>query len=221
MVRVRFWPRHRLKTKGGYLLYRRILIFGIFLNILPVSSLMAGPLDPYFAKLRTFSGLFSQTVVQGGAAAQKNEGVLYIKSPDKFRLEYTAPYVQIYVADGTKLWQYDEDLEQVIVKPQGEVLANSPVIVLSNTKNLQKNYHVEPQGSWDGQKWFLLRPKSADTNFEQVRLGFKGKKLSTMELKDSFGQFSRLSFREVKNNVPLAEKLFTFRPPEGVDVIKE
>lgn len=129
--------------------------------------------------------------------------------------------MQIYVADGQKLWQYDEDLEQVIVKPQGQILANSPVIVLSNTKNLQKNYHVEPQGSWDGQKWFLLRPKSADTNFEQVRLAFKGKKLSTMELKDSFGQFSRLKFQHVKNNPPLKDALFTFSPPEGVDVITE
>jgi len=201
-------------------LYKR-LVAGLFVGIMPISLALAGPLDQYFGNLKTFKANFSQSLIQGQDQVQNTRGILYIKSPDKFRLDYTEPYVQIYVADGKKLWQYDEDLEQVIVKPQGQILANSPVIVLSNTKNLQKNYHVESQGTWDGQKWFLLRPKSADTNFEQVRLAFKGKILSTMELKDSFGQFSRLTFQNVKNNVPLKDSLFTFSPPEGVDVITE
>jgi len=201
-------------------LYRQI-ISGLCIGLLPFSLALAGPLDQYFANLKTLKADFSQSLVQGGDKMQNTRGILYIKSPDKFRLEYTDPYVQIYVADGKKLWQYDQDLEQVIVKEQGQILANSPVIVLSNTKNLHKNYHVEYQGNWDGQKWYMLRPKTADTNFEQVRLAFKDKKLSTMELKDSFGQFSRLKFQNVKNNIPLKNTLFTFSPPEGVDVITE
>ncbi len=201
-------------------MYRRF-VTGFCLSLIPISITLAGPLDQYFGNLKTFEADFTQTIVQGADQLQNTRGKLYIKSPDKFRLDYITPYVQIYVADGKKLWQYDEDLEQVIVKPQGQILANSPIIVLSNTKNLQKNYTVESQGSWDGQKWFLLRPKSADTNFEQVRLAFKGKILSTMELKDSFGQFSRLKFQNVKINTTLANTLFIFQPPEGVDVITE
>lgn len=221
MEHVRSWPRRLPEVKGAYLLFRQRVTFSLFLCLFPVATIFAGPLDQYFANLKTFSADFSQTLVQGMDQMQNTRGILYIKSPDKFRLEYTAPYVQIYVADGKKLWQYDEDLEQVIIKPQGQILANSPLIVLSNAKNLHKNYHVEPQGTWNGQKWYMLKPKSADTNFEQVRLAFKGKKLSTMELKDSFGQFSRLTFQNVKNNIPLSESLFTFTPPEGVDVITE
>lgn len=201
-------------------MYKR-LISGLFISLLPISLVLAGSLDQYFANIKTIKANFSQTLVQGKDQLQNTRGILYVKSPDNFRLEYTAPYVQIYVADGKNLWQYDEDLEQVIVKPQGQILANSPITLLSNTKNLHKNYHVESQGTWDGQKWFMLRPKSADTNFEQVRLSFKGKILSTMELKDSFGQFSRLTFQNVKNNIPLEKSLFTFTPPEGVDVITE
>ena len=198
---------------------KRFLI-SISLGLLPV-TLVAGPLDPYFADMKTFQAEFTQSLVQGADRLQNNQGKIYIKSPDKFRLDYTAPYVQIYVADGKKVYQYDADLEQVIIKPQAQILNNTPLFVLSNTKKLQESYHVEAQGSWDEQNWFLLRPKSADTNFEQIRLAFKGKNLSTMELKDSFGQFSRLTFRNVKNNAPLAENLFKFTPPEGVDVITE
>ncbi len=220
----RFWPR-RLpninNTIGGYLLYRRLVVAGLLTGLLPISMALAGPLDQYFVDLKTFKANFSQTLVQGKDKKQDLHGILYIKSPNQFRLDYTAPYVQIYVADGKKLWQYDADLEQVIVKPQGQILANLPIIVLSNTKNLQENYTVEAQGSWDGQNWYMLKPKSADTNFEQVRLAFKGKNLSTMELKDSFGQFSRLTFQDAKKNIPLADSLFIFKPPAGVDVITE
>lgn len=196
-------------------------ITGIVFASLPTACLIAGPLDKYFADLRTFEADFTQSLVQATNRLKNSQGKIYIKSPDKFRLDYKTPYVQIYVADGKKLYQYDEDLEQVIIKPQAQILNNTPLFVLSNTKKLQQSYHIEPQGSWDGQNWFMLRPKSADTNFEQIRLAFKGKKLSTMELKDSFGQFSRLRFRNVKNNLPLAKNLFTFTPPEGVDVITE
>ncbi len=201
-------------------MYRQ-LIAGISLCLLPVAILVASPLDKYFGDLKTFQADFTQSQVQGPDRLQNNQGKIYIKSPDKFRLDYLSPYVQIYVADGKKVYQYDEDLEQVIIKPQAQILNNTPLFVLSNTKKLQESYHVESQGTWDGQKWFMLRPKSADTNFEQIRLAFKGKNLSTMELKDSFGQFSRLTFRNVKNNVPLDKNLFKFTPPEGVDVITE
>jgi len=200
-------------------LSKRFLI-SISLGLLPV-TLVAGPLDPYFADMKTFQAEFTQSLIKGSERLQNNQGKIYIKSPDKFRLDYTAPYVQIYVADGKKVYQYDADLEQVIIKPQAQILNNTPLFVLSNTKKLQESYHVEYQGQWDDQKWYLLRPKSADTNFEQIRLAFKGKILSTMELKDSFGQFSRLKFQKVKNNLPLAGSLFKFSPPEGVDVITE
>ena len=201
-------------------MYKR-LITQIGLSLLPVSVCMAASLDAYFGDLTTFQATFTQSIVQGTDKLQNTQGKLYIKTPDKFRLEYTDPYVQIYVADGKKVWQYDADLEQVIIKPQAQILNNTPLFVLSNTKKLQESYHVEYQGKWDDQKWYLLRPKSADTNFEQIRLAFKGKILSTMELKDSFGQFSRLKFQKVKNNLPLAGSLFKFSPPEGVDVITE
>ncbi|MDH5444280.1 MAG: outer membrane lipoprotein chaperone LolA [Gammaproteobacteria bacterium] len=201
-------------------MYKNILTI-INLFCLPVGSLVAGPLDPYFGNLKTFAADFTQSQVQGTDRLQNNQGKIYIQSPNKFRMDYTTPYVQIYVADGEKVYQYDEDLEQVIIKQQAQILNNTPLFVLSNTKKLQKSYHIEAQGAWEGQKWFLLRPKSANTNFEQIRLGFKDKNLSTMELKDSFGQFSRLKFRNVKNNQPLQSSLFKFTPPEGVDVITE
>lgn len=94
-------------------------------------------------------------------------------------------------------------------------------MVLSNPKNLERDYKVESQGKWDGRQWYLLTPKRQDTNFEQVRLAFENKKLKMMELKDSFGQFSRLTFTDVQYNTKIPARVFSFTPPPGVDVIKE
>jgi len=195
-------------------------ILVLSLGLFPL-QLMAGKLDSYFAGVKTIEAGFTQTMVTGTTREQVSKGRLYVVSPDKFRLDYLEPYSQIYIADGKQLISYDQDLEQVIIKPQGEVLTNTPAMVLSNPKRLETDYTVESQGKWDGQNWYLLTPKRQDTNFEQIRLAFKDKQLLHMELKDSFGQFSRLTFTNMKYNSSIPAKTFTFTPPDGVDIIQE
>lgn len=193
------------------------LLAGLFL----AGNLQAGQLDSYFDGVTTIQAGFTQTVIHSKDKSQTSKGKLYVASPDRFRLDYLEPYSQLYIADGKTLTSYDEDLEQVIIKPQGEMLTNTPAMVLSNPKQLDQDYKVEYQGRWDGRKWYLLTPKRQDTNFEQLRLGFENKRLKMMELKDSFGQFNRLVFDNVQYNKPLPKKVFSFVPPEGVDIIKE
>ncbi|MDH5409499.1 MAG: outer membrane lipoprotein chaperone LolA [Gammaproteobacteria bacterium] len=198
---------------------KSVCISLLFISMFPV-KLYAGSLDSYFAGVKTITADFTQILVHG-ENEQVTKGLIYIVSPNKFRLDYQHPYKQLYIADGQSLLSYDEDLEQLIIKPQGDVLSNSPAMVLSNPKMLDRDYKVEFQGKWDGAKWYLLSPKRADTNFEQIRLAFKDNKLITMELKDSFGQFNRLSFTKVKYNSAISATTFKFTPPAGVDVIKE
>lgn len=185
------------------------------------TSVRAGDLEQFFADVHSIETKFKQIMVLSKDKSQETSGMLYVQSPNKFRLEYQHPYRQLYIADGNKLWSYDEDLEQVIIKQQGQVLASTPAMVLSNPQTLKKNYLVEGQGKWDGQNWYKLTPKNPDSNFEFVRLSFKNNKIATMELKDSFGQFNRLIFQKVRYNVTFSSGIFSFTPPEGVDVIIE
>ena len=182
---------------------------------------LASDMAQLFANVDSIEANFKQIMVLSKDKSQETSGVLYVRSPNKFRLEYHKPYKQLYIADGKKLWSYDEDLEQVIVKQQGQALASSPAMVLSNPQALEKNYIVEKQGKWDGQDWYKLTPKVSDGNFEFVRLAFENKKIATMELKDSFGQFNRLIFQKVRYNATFSNSIFVFTPPEGADVITE
>lgn len=107
-----------------------------------------------------------------------------------------------------------------IIFQQG-LLANSPAIVLGNPSQLDKAYVIKAQGNEGKVDWFYMTPKNPDSQFDHIRLGFAGNNLYTMELYDSFGQRTQLVFQNLHYNPGLAADHFSFRIPEGVDVIGE
>lgn len=194
-----------------------ILIWAFALMSMP---LYASELTDYLNDLHTFQAGFTQSVSgANNRARQKSKGMIVVQSPDNFYIEYTEPYKLIYVADGKKLWSYDEDLEQVVVKEQGSLLINTPAMLLGNPKDLTKSYSIEKTGLVAGWLWFKLTPKTDNSNFETIGLAFKDNELKAMEMRDSFGQTTRLEFNRVIKNPTLAKNRFKFVPPEGVDVI--
>lgn len=195
-----------------------IILFCLFLTM----PLHAKTLNDYLGHVKSMSADFDQFVFnESTQEPETSKGRIAVISPDKFRLEYYAPYKQIYVADGTKLWSYDEDLEQVTVKKQQGLLANSPAIVLGNPAALKDTYDIKAQGLIKNIDWFYLTPKKSDNQFDHIRLGFTGNNLFMMELYDSFGQKTELRFSKLQYNPTLGSEYFVFKIPAGVDVIGE
>ncbi len=195
-------------------------LFFICTIVVTSMQLHASELTKYLSNLHTFQAGFTQSVFSSNnKAKQISKGLIVVKSPDKFYLEYNEPYNLIYVADGKKLWSYDEDLEQVVVKEQGNILINTPAMLLGNPKDLTESYTIEKVGVTEGWLWFELTPKKENTNFESVSLAFKDNELKAMEMRDNFGQTTRLEFNKVIKNPTLSKSRFVFVPPKGVDVI--
>ncbi len=180
-------------------------------------------LTAYFDGLKSLRADFTQIVVgKDGAKSTRSSGIILVERPNRFRLEYIKPYHQLYVADGRRLWSYDADLEQVTVRPQGKLLANTPAMLLSDPRHLSKSFTITDLGQRAGKHWFELTPRKRDSNFQHVALGFNApRKLSVMILQDSLGQTTRLEFHHAQYNVPIAASRFHFVPPKGVDVIGE
>lgn len=198
----------------------RSRLFLTFLMLMLCSTVNAKTIKQYLGHVKTITAKFEQFVFnESTGEPDKTSGRIYVASPNKFRLEYNKPYVQVYVADGKRLWSYDADLEQVTIKKQQNMLANSPAIVLSDPGNIDKAYDVKAQGIKHHVDWFYLKPKSPDSGFDHVRLGFAGNNLYVMELYDSFGQKTELHFKELQYNARIPADKFTFTPPKGVDVI--
>lgn len=199
-------------------MFKKLILFCAFTFISMQS--FASELTDYLVNLRTFQAQFTQTVfTANNDEKQKSLGTIAVKSPDNFYLEYNKPYKLIYVADGKKLWSYDADLEQVVVKKQEGLLIDTPAMLLGNPKDLTRSYKIERAGLSDGWLWFELTPKKENSNFEKVSLAFADKKLIAMEMQDNFGQTTRLEFNNVVKNPILASNQFNFTPPKGVDVI--
>ena len=196
----------------------KTLIFTLF--FLLSFKLSASELTDYLNNLYTFKAEFTQSVLSPtNKAKQISKGLIVVKSPNKFYLEYKEPYKVLYVADGNKLWSYDEDLEQVVVKEQGNLLIDTPAMLLGNPKDLTRSYTVEETGVIKGWYWYKLTPKKDDSNFETVGLAFHMDKLVAMEMRDNFGQVTRLEFANIKKNSTIAADQFKFTPPKDVDVI--
>lgn len=203
---------------------RRIIILLSLLSVaLPLSAAPSGGVARMHAFLEDVHSLkadFTQVVLDSNLKQVKQStGMLSIKRPGRFRWDYLKPNAEIIVADGKRLWLYDVDLQQVTVKPLNDTLAASPAVLLSGSNDVEKSFSVEDLGEKDGLQWVSLVPKVKDTDFDNVKLAFKGDDVAVMELKDNLGSLTRITFSRVQRNVSVPDDTFNFTPPKGADVI--
>jgi outer membrane lipoprotein carrier protein len=175
------------------------------------------------AFLQGLAGLqaqFKQVLTdRNGQSVDEASGTLAISRPDRFRWDYREPYSQVIVADGTRIWIYDSDLQQVTVRKLDETLSATPAMLLSGRSNLADNFNVTQLAKEGSVEWVRMEPKRDDTDFKWVRLGFEGPLLKYMQLADKLGQTTSLEFSKVERNPPLDPSRFTFTVPPGADVI--
>jgi outer membrane lipoprotein carrier protein len=182
----------------------------------PSGSDARSQLEAFAAGLETLSGRFEQTTVDAdGRTVERSRGRLYFSDPDRFRWDYEGDFPQQIVADGERLWHYDEALEQVSVSDQPPP-SESPLLVLTEPSLLDRFYRIAAVRA--GVIEFEPRGDAAD--FERGRLYLDDGVPQRLELEDTFGQLTRISLSELERNPALRESLFEFEVPEGVDVLE-
>lgn len=188
-----------------------------------VPNVWAGGLDDlhaFVANFQSATGQFSQRVASSSGKVSQSNGEFAFARPGKFRWTYEKPYLQVIVADGQKLTIYDQDLNQVTIRPLTDALGATPAAILFGEGNLEKSFDLQDAGSHDGLDWLSATPKTHDTTFAQMSIGFRDGKLAAMELHDALGQTTELGFTDVVRNAAVNPKLFKFVPPKGADVLQ-
>ena len=171
---------------------------------------------------KTGKAVFKQEVsAKTARGPQVSTGTFTFQRPGKFRWAYEKPYEQLIVGDGGKLWIFDRDLNQVIVRKLDLALGASPAALLAGDNALEKNFDLSDGGTNDGIEMVDAKPKAADSGFEHVRIGFKNNLPRSMELKDAFGNTTSLTFSTFERNPALDAAQFRFVPPPGADVVGE
>lgn len=194
------------------------------LLVLPMLA-QAGAVDrlhQFLSSTKTLKAEFAQLVVtKGGRKPQQSAGVVAISRPGKLRWDIRKPYPQLVVSDGEKVWIHDSELQQVTVRKVDQALGGSPAALLSGNNDLERNFTLSEAGESDGMLWVEAVPKTADSGFEKVRIGFAGSDLKAMELQDSFGQTTLIRFSALERNPVLPATTFRFVPPAGIDIVGE
>ena len=163
---------------------------------------------------------FRQAVVpKGRDKAQLSSGTFTFARPGRFRWSYEKPYEQLIVGDGAKLWIYDRDLNQVTTHKQDVSLGASPAALLAGDNSLERNFEFVDAGSSDGLEFVDARPRAPESGVEHVRIGFRDNLPRLMELRDTFGNVTTLTFDSFDRNVKLDPAQFVFVPPKGADVV--
>ena len=177
-------------------------------------------LNTFTKGLTGLDGHFTQHVfASNGKQKEQSSGRVAVSAPRLFRWEYTKPYPQLIVADGTTVWVHDPDLQQVSKRPQGAEEANSPLAILLDPSKIDRDFVVKDAGADKGIEWLQLTPRNADAAFKSAKLGFNNSGLVQMEYIDALGQRTRITFDGWKRNPVFAKGTFIYVPAKGVDVI--
>jgi len=203
---------------------RSIVPLAVIAIALPVSAFANG-LDDFLAfnqNTKSATGRFEQQVMdRAGKVVERGSGSFTFARPGKFRWVYDKPHPQTLVADGTKLYIYDPELQQVTVKRMDQAISSTPAALLAGREDITSLFSLRDGGSSNGLEWVEATPKTPDTGFDRVRLGLKDRQLAAMELFDQLGGHSSLRFVELKPNAPVPADAFRFTPPKGADVIED
>jgi outer membrane lipoprotein carrier protein len=200
----------------------RVFFILVWLASVPAWAAGTDRLNTFMTDTQSAKSEFSQRIVdRSGKVTQESRGTLEFARPGKFRWTYVKPYNQLIVGDGSKVWIYDPDLNQVSIRKIDAALGSTPAALLSGNNDAMKAFVLKDEGTRDGLEWVLATPRQKEANFERIRIGFSAAGLAAMELTDAFGQQTLLKFLTMERNPRIDPSTFQFTPPKGADVIGE
>jgi outer membrane lipoprotein carrier protein len=185
-------------------------------------------LENFVRTAKTGRSDFTQVITSpgrdGGAARTKtSSGSFEFQRPNRFRFEYLKPFQQTIVADGQTVWLHDKDLNQVSQRKQSKVLGSTPAAVIAASPDLEtikRDFDLQALPDKDGLQWLQATPKQKEGQMTGMKVGFRGDQLAALEIQDSFGQRSVLTFNNLQVNTAIAAESFRFTPPKGADVVQ-
>ncbi|HYS93600.1 MAG TPA: outer membrane lipoprotein carrier protein LolA [Candidatus Acidoferrales bacterium] len=184
-------------------------------------------LESTYGKMNDLKAEFTQ-VAKNRSLGQdvKAEGTVYLKKGGKMRWEYKSPSPQQIVSDGTYLWVYTPELNQVNKGDAPKALAGPAGSFLQGLGKVREEFTVRflnPANKTDGagRPVLDLTPKKPTPLLTRLVLTLDPKDYVVREavLYDQLQNTVTMSFNRVVINSGLGDTLFAFTPPKGAAVV--
>jgi outer membrane lipoprotein carrier protein len=165
----------------------------------------------------------SARVALGGsqAGALESSGELLLAKPGRMRWSYEKPAPSLVVSDGTTLWIYDPEAQEVQQLPLGpEFLSGAAVQFLLGAGRITDEFEVAARGCGEERAELVLTPKR-DQAYERLELSADPRtgEVRHTAVVDLLGNRTEVELEDVRVNTRPSRELFHFSPPEGTRVL--
>jgi outer membrane lipoprotein carrier protein len=153
------------------------------------------------------------------------KGTLFLRKPGKMRWQYSEPAGKLFVSDGNFMYSYIPEegrAEKTKVKESDDMKA--PLAFLLGRLDFQKDfreYRTSPQPGPQGDEVFITAlPRSDQMPYTEVSfLVAKDSTIRRLIVKGQENSVMDFTFEGEKRNPPVADAMFHFTPPKGVDIV--
>ncbi len=179
-------------------------------------------IEEHHARTVDIVARFSQSYRSGLLGREITErGVVQIKAPGRMRWEYKDPEPKLFVTDGRTSYFYVPADKQVVVSEQ-DVKHSLAARLLSGKGGLLDEFTASlEEPVEEGVLRLRLVPRQPQADIERALVDVEPRgRIRAILLEDLQGNRTRFRFEDVRENTGLADRLFRFEPPKGVEVIR-
>lgn len=177
-----------------------------------------------------FQAHFQQTVRDAsGDIVDQSTGKIWLARPNQLRWDIVEPLEQTLIVNEQEFFQYDSDIDQLIIEPLSDQLSAMPVLLLSgNAEAIASQFTVTEIKAVTAQivnkesalrQLFNLKPIGNEGLFEVLSLEFKDGVLQAISILDDLQQNSRFEFSIIDTTTVIDDSIFVLNPPAYTDVI--
>jgi len=169
-----------------------------------------------------------------GTLLDQSSGWMAWQRPSNFRWEILQPLAQTLLINGEVFYQYDRDLEQLIVAPVSPQVTALPNLLLTgDVQAIDQQYEVEaiyavanaaaaqPNPAQAQPRLFKLKPRHGEGLFSAIIVEFAQSHIAAIDIEDDLQQTSRFEFSAGSPLDASAAELFTIDPAPGTEIIHQ
>ncbi len=182
-----------------------------------------------FSEIETYQANFVIVSHKLGKKVHQR-GTIKFKAPEKLLVDFSSPYGQKIISNGSRMWIY---IPSMNVVADQDLNSDSASLFSSGTRSgltrLFSKYHYkfassdQPETNKDGEKFYTLFLKQRETRsgYRTIKLWINEKYfISRAEGETSSGKKVTIDFSNIKTGVNLPNGIFKFDIPSKARVIK-
>lgn len=196
---------------------RKYFICFVFVMLLLPSGVFASDINSILNKLGRIDSLeadFKQATEIKGFGKDYYKGKVYLERGKRVLWDYNNPYEQYYLFTDTMMEYYDSSTEQLIRQKASASGGNNIVFrLLVDITSIKDSFDIEKKG----ENLFRLDPLS-DVGLKFLEITFGDKYIDKIYSLDNKGNYTTITFSNVKINTTIPESVFNPEVPLNTEV---